>query len=91
MKSFPIRLQQDGTITVPKLIQDKLNLHEGDYLNFLEIGELIILTSKQPKVPQLNEQITAIGVLEVLQDGLEELLEGLENERKIIYKEKYES
>ena len=32
MKSFPIRLQQDGTITVPKLIQDKLNLHEGDYL-----------------------------------------------------------
>ena len=42
MKSFPIRLQQDGTITVPKLIQDKLNLHEGDYLNFLEIEELII-------------------------------------------------
>ncbi len=24
------------------VIQDKLNLHEGDYLNFLEIEELII-------------------------------------------------
>ena len=58
-------------------------------MNFLEIGELIILTSKQPKVPQLNEQITAIREQEKV--SLEELLEGLENERKIIYKEKYES
>ena len=89
MKSFPIRLQQDGTITVPKVIQDKLNLHEGDYLNLLEIEELIILTSKQTKVPLLNEQITAIREQEKV--SLEELLEGLEDERKIIYKEKYES
>ncbi|WP_107667632.1 AbrB family transcriptional regulator [Cyanothece sp. BG0011] len=88
MKSFPIRLQQDGTIAVPKLIQDKLNLHEGDWLNLLEIEDVIILTSKQPKVPQLTEQITAIREEEKI--SLEELLEGLENERKIIYKEKYE-
>ncbi len=89
MKSFPIRLQQDGTIMVPKVIQDKLNLHEGDYLSFLEIEDVIILTSKQPKVPQLTEQITAIREEEKV--SLEELLEGLENERKMIYKEKYES
>lgn len=89
MKSFPIRLQQDGTIAVPKLIQDKLNLHEGDWLNLLEIEDVIILTSQQPEVPGLTEQITAIRKEEKV--SLEELLEGLENERKIIYKEKYES
>ncbi|MDJ0730415.1 MAG: AbrB/MazE/SpoVT family DNA-binding domain-containing protein [Crocosphaera sp.] len=88
MKSFSIRLQQDGTIMVPKVIEDKLNLHEGDYLNFLEIDDVIILTSQQPKVPQLTEQITTIREQENV--SLEELLEGLENERTIIYKEKYE-
>ncbi|EAZ92279.1 AbrB/MazE/SpoVT family DNA-binding domain-containing protein [Crocosphaera chwakensis] len=88
MKSFPVRLDQDGTIIVPKVIQDALNLHKGDYLNFLEIEGLIILTSKNPKVPQLIEKITTIREEEDV--SLEELLEGLEHERKIIYKEKYE-
>ena len=44
IKSFPIPLQQNGTITVRQVSQDKLNLHEGSYLNFLEIEALMILT-----------------------------------------------
>ena len=55
----------------------------------MEIEDVIILTSQQPEVPVLTEKITAIRKEEKV--SLEELLEGLDNERKIIYKEKYES
>lgn len=60
MKSFAIRLEKNGTITVPQAIQDKLNLCEGDLLNLIEIEDLILLTLQQPKVPQLSDQITTI-------------------------------
>ncbi|MEA5534065.1 AbrB/MazE/SpoVT family DNA-binding domain-containing protein [Crocosphaera sp. XPORK-15E] len=86
MKSFAIRLEKNGTITVPQAIQDKLNLCEGDLLNLIEIEDLILLTLKQPKVPQLSDQITKIR--EKANVTLNDLLQGLDDERQTIYQEK---
>ena len=87
MKSFAIRLEKNGIINVPQTIQDKLNICEGDLLNLIEIEGIILLTLQQPKVPQLSDQITTIR--EEANVTLNDLLQGLDEERQKIYQEKH--
>ena len=87
MKSFAIRLEKNGTINVPQDIQDKLNICEGDLLNLIEIEGIILLNLQQPKVPQLSDQITTIR--EEANVTLNDLLQGLDEERQKIYQEKH--
>ncbi|MFM7438884.1 MAG: AbrB/MazE/SpoVT family DNA-binding domain-containing protein [Snowella sp.] len=61
MKSFAIRLEKNGTITVPQAIQDKLNLCEGDLFNLIEIEDLILLTLQQLKQATWNKQNGEFG------------------------------
>ncbi len=83
--AFPVRFQKEGQITVPQVVQDRLNLAEGDMLALVQIDDLILLTLKQPQVPQLADQITAIR--EEVGLTLTDLLEGIEAERKAIWHE----
>ena len=85
MKAFPIRLQENGQITVPQPVQDNLNLTDGDMLTLLQVGNLVLLTPKQPQVPQLADKITAIMEAEGI--TLTDLLDGIETERKAIWQE----
>ncbi len=85
MKAFRIRLQENGQITVPQPVQDNLNLTEGDILTLLQIGNLVLLTPKQPQVPQLADKITAIMEAEGV--TLTDLLDGIETEREAIWQE----
>ncbi len=85
MRAFPIRLQERGQITVPQVVQDYLNVTEGDILTLLQIGDLVLLTAKQPQVPQLADKITAIMEDEGV--ALADLLEGIETEREAIWRE----
>ena len=85
MKAFPIRLQENGQITVPQPVQDNLNLTEGDMLTLLQVGNLVLLTPKQPQVPQLADKITAIMEAEGI--TLTDLLDGIETEREAIWQE----
>jgi bifunctional DNA-binding transcriptional regulator/antitoxin component of YhaV-PrlF toxin-antitoxin module len=85
MKTFPIRLQKEGKIIVPQSIQEQLNLREGDWLTFVQIDDLILLTLKQPQVPQLADQISTLREQEEI--SINELIEGLELERKTIWQE----
>ena len=85
MKAFPIRLQENGQITVPQPVQDNLNLTEGDMLTLLQVGNLVLLTPKQPQVPQLADKITAIMEAEGI--TLTDLLDGIETERGAIWQE----
>ncbi|MEB3282898.1 MAG: hypothetical protein VKK42_28655 [Lyngbya sp.] len=55
MKVFSISLQSDGQIIVPPDVQEQLNLTEGVELTLLQIGEILLLTPKVPKVPQIAE------------------------------------
>lgn len=85
IRSFPIRLQEQGQINVPKAVQDSLNLTEGDTLTLLQIGDLVLLTPKPPQVPQLADQIAALS--EQANLSLAELLSGVEAEREAILHE----
>lgn len=86
IKTFPIRLENEGKITIPEDLKTHLSLVTGDILTLLQIGDFVVLTLKQPQVPQIADQITAM-----MDDaGLElsDLLQGLTAEREAIWQEK---
>jgi bifunctional DNA-binding transcriptional regulator/antitoxin component of YhaV-PrlF toxin-antitoxin module len=87
IQQFPILLGQGGEITIPQLLQDSLNVNQGDMLVLLQIGNLIVLAPKQPQAPQLIDRIATI--MESENVGLTDLLAGLEAEREAIWQEKH--
>ncbi|MBW4547849.1 MAG: hypothetical protein KME25_25890 [Symplocastrum torsivum CPER-KK1] len=75
-------------------VQEYLNVTEGQMLTLLKIGvteaeggcvPLVLLTPKQPQVPQLADKIVALMEEEGV--GLSDLLEGIETERQAIWQE----
>lgn len=82
IKTFPIRLGEQGQIIVPQVVQDHLNLTEGDMLTMIQVGELVLLTPRQLQVPLLADKITAIMEDEGV--NLADLLTGLQAEREAI-------
>ena len=87
-KTYPIRLRNRGQITIPQGIRDNLDMAEGDMLTLLQVGDLVLLTPKQPRVPQLADKIVAM--MESEKVSLADLLLGLEEERKAIWRERRE-
>ncbi|WRH65084.1 MAG: AbrB/MazE/SpoVT family DNA-binding domain-containing protein [Planktothrix sp. GU0601_MAG3] len=75
IQQMPILIGQKGEITIPQVIQDSLNINEGDNLILLQIGDLIVLTPQQPQVPQLIDQIATLMDNENV--SLNDLLAGL--------------
>lgn len=51
IQQFPIIMGEGGSITIPQLLQDSLNVNRGDMLMLLQIGNLIVLSPKQHQVP----------------------------------------
>jgi bifunctional DNA-binding transcriptional regulator/antitoxin component of YhaV-PrlF toxin-antitoxin module len=86
IKQFPIIIGQGGEITIPQLLQDSLNVNQGDMLVLIQIGNLIVLAPKQPQAPQLIDRIATI--MENENVSLTDLLSGLEAEREEIWQEK---
>ncbi len=85
MQQFPILLGQGGEIIIPQLLQNSLKINQGSMLVLLQIGNLILLSPKQPQAPQLIDQIATI--MEKENVGLADLLGGLETEREVIWQE----
>ena len=86
IQQFSIILGEQGEITIPQLLQDSLNVSQGDTLVLLQIGNLILLAPKQPQVPQLIDRI--VTIMENENVDLNDLLSGLETEREAIWQEK---
>lgn len=87
IKQMPIPIRQKGEITIPQVVQDSLNVNEGDLLTLVQIGNLILLTPQQPKVQELIDQITTL--METENVDLNDLLAGLEAEREAINQDQY--
>jgi len=85
VKSYPIRLRGRGQITIPQEVRDTLSVDEGDILTLLQVGEFILVSPKQPKVPQLTDRIATL--MEQERVSLADLLAGLEEERKAMWQE----
>lgn len=87
IKTYPIRLRSRGQITIPQAIRDKLEVNEGDILTLLQVGDFVVVSANQPRVPQLADKIVVI--MEEENVSLADLLLGLSEERQAILKERH--
>lgn len=82
-----IMLRRRGTLTLPAELREKYRMEEGDPLTLLDLGGVFVLAPKAPLVPKL------VGELERLRQeaglGVEDLLEGLDEQREKLYQERY--
>lgn len=88
MRPRTLTLRRRGTITLPVDLRKKYRLEEGEPLTLLDLEGIFILAPKTPLVPKL------VGEIERLREAagltVEDLLEGLDDERRRLYEERYE-
>ena len=85
IKTFPLSIAEEGQVTLPQEVLKSLQVSLENSLMLLQIGELILLVPRQPKVSFLGERF--ISLMNTNQVSLENLLDGLQQERQTIWEE----
>lgn len=89
METKTVTIRQKGVITLPIDVRRAYNLDEGDVFTLVDLGEgALMLVPGVSKVASLGDQVAAR--LEADDISLEDLLEALDEEREIYYREHYE-
>jgi len=84
--AYTVRLRDRGQLTLPQAVRKELAVEDGDILTLVQIDDLAIITRRSSLLPKLSLEFTAI----MKEDGvsLAELLQGLEEEREQIWRER---
>jgi bifunctional DNA-binding transcriptional regulator/antitoxin component of YhaV-PrlF toxin-antitoxin module len=84
-----IQVRNRGVITLPAGLREKYGIENGDILRLVDLDGVFVLTPMVPMVPELAREIEQAR----LETGLsvEELLQGLREQRQRYYQEKYGS
>ncbi len=83
-----LQIRGKGTITLPASLRKKYKLEEGEVLTIIDLGEGTILL--KPMVSQVNKLSNRIAKrLKEENITLDDLLQVLDEERKIYYQENY--
>jgi AbrB family looped-hinge helix DNA binding protein len=83
-----LQIRSKGTITLPASLRKKYKLEEGEVLTLIDLGEGTILL--KPMVSQVNKLSNRIAKrLKEENITLDDLLQTLDEERKIYYQENY--
>ena len=82
-----VQIRQRGTITLPAKLRAKYNLEEGDVLTLVELEGAFFLSPKVSVVPKLAAEIERLREEAGL--SVEDLLEGLDVQRRRYYEERH--
>ncbi len=85
MKVFSLQVQKEGQISIPQDVLNTLQTHEGQTLTLLQIGEFAIIVPRIPQVTTLTESF--VSLMNANNVTVDELLEGLQEERQAIWQE----
>ena len=83
-----VQVRDRGEITLPAELREKYGIEVGDVFRLVDLDGVLVLTPMSPMVPELAREIERAR----LETGLsiEELLEGLREQRAQYMKDKYE-
>lgn len=87
MAMTTVQIRQRGTLTLPAKLRAKYNLDEGDVLTLVDLGDAFFLSPKVSVVPKLAAEIERLREEAGL--SVEDLLDGLDEQRRRYYKEQY--
>ncbi len=82
-----VRVRQRGVLTLPASLREKYGIRPGDTFRLVDLGGIFVLTPMVPMVPELAREIERMRQEAGL--TVEELLEGLREQRKRYYRERY--
>jgi hypothetical protein len=85
IKTFRLSIAEEGHVTLPQEVLNSLQVSLENSLMLLQIGELILLVPRQPQVSSLADRF--ISLMNTNQVSLENLLDGLQQERQTILEE----
>jgi AbrB family looped-hinge helix DNA binding protein len=86
-KPYRSHIRERGQLTIPKEVREKGALYEGEAVTIIPIGDSILVTPKKLGFEEARREIRKI-----MKDSgvtLDDLLEGLEEERKKLFEETY--
>lgn len=88
MNEATIQLRDKGVITLPMSLRRKYSLRTGDVFSVKDLGDGVLMISpKSSRVAALGDKVADILRAEGV--SVEELLEGLDEERERYYREHY--
>ena len=87
MEEMKIQLRKRGTLTLPAKLRARYGLEEGDVLTIIDMDGVFFLAPKVSVVPKLAAEIEKLREEAGL--SLDELLEGLDEQRRRYYEERY--
>jgi AbrB family looped-hinge helix DNA binding protein len=87
MMDATIQVRKRGTLTLPAELRDKYRIEPGDIFRLIDLDGIFILTPMVPMVPELAREIERARIEAGL--TVEELLDGLREQRERYYREKY--
>ena len=76
-----------GQLTIPKKIREKSNLEEGQTVSIISLGDSLIITPKRLELDEARREIRK--VLKSSKMTIQELMDGLREERDNLYQETY--
>ncbi len=86
-KSFTAEIKSRGQLTIPKKIRDLGHLEEGQVVSMIPVGDSVIITRKRLELDEARREMRRL--LKASGLSLEDLLSGLQEERKGLYQEAY--
>ncbi len=87
VKTAIAHIKARGQLTIPKKIRESSHLEEGQVVSIVPVGDSVIVTPKRLELDEARRQIKRIMKAAGLSE--KELLKGLEEEKKLLYKEAY--
>ena len=87
VKPYKSQIRGRGQLTIPKKVREKGVLYDGETVSIIPIGDSILVT---PRKLELDEARLQLGrIMKASGVTLEELIEGLEDERRALFEETY--
>lgn len=84
---YSIRLRKRGQLTLPQAMRRSLAVEAGDMLILVQVDDVLFLSRREAAMPDLAPQFSAM--MQEAGVSLEELLNGLDEERKLIGAERH--
>jgi len=82
-----VTVRQRGEITLPKAVRDACHLAPGTMLGVVPMGDVIVLIKGDSRVGEAAAQLEHLREAAGL--TIEEMLEGLDEERERYYRQRY--
>jgi AbrB family looped-hinge helix DNA binding protein len=86
-KAAVAEIKARGQLTIPKKIRETSHMEEGNVVSILPVGDSLIITPKRLELDEARRQLKKL--LKASSLTIEELIEGLKEERGNLFKETY--